>query len=405
MKKNLANILLLIMPLLLAGGTGYYWFTSGEPLPQTLNIILTTFIAALPLPWLLSRYLPFIKGQRQAARADIIVKDRQQLLAASTIDTLVLGKHGVITEGQPYVASLYPAGVSQSTLLSLAASAEKQSAHPVGQAIYQTAYQRNAKLQEASTFNEIPGCGVEAIVGRNSIRVGTLAWLQQEQINIDADLITKNDQLSQRGHTTVFVANGKFCRGIIAIDDGIADETARALRKLQRKHLQLVLLTGENKRTAEALGKKAQLNQAHGQLSLEGKIRELQLLKARGSGVALVERGAIPTELQQTADLTIELAPLNDENAPASPPPAPLNPQAIFLQSGLLWDLTTLIDIGHNLWQRISQNKMVAIIAWLMILPPAMGLLFPLGIPFLPPAGAICGQLLALFIIAINSLR
>ena len=405
MKKFLKHILLVIIPLILAGGTGYYWFSSGQAVPVSLSIAVTTFIAALPLPWLLSSCLPFIKGRKLAEQADISIPTKGQMLAASTIDTLVLSRHGVITEGQPYVASLYPAGVSQNTLLALAASAEKQAAHPVGRAIYETAHQRGVKLLEATAFNEIPGCGVEAIVGRNSLRVGNLAWLKREKVKIGADLVTKNDQLAQRGHTTVFVTNGQYCRGIIAIDDGVADDTLRTLRKLKRSHLRLIMLTSENKRTAEALGRKAGLDDVHSQLDSDGKIRELQLLKARGTGVALVERGFIPRELQTAADAAIELAPAHNEKEPAAVPPEQQTPGAIFLKSGLLWDLTTLIDISQSILKRISQNKVIAVTAWLLIVPAAAGLLFPLGVPFLPPWGALCGQVLALLLITINSLR
>ncbi|WP_295157968.1 HAD family hydrolase [Selenomonas sp. AE3005] len=405
MKKYLSCILYIIMPLLTAALTSYYWFSNGQSIPIITYIAVTTFIAALPIPWLLSSYLPFIKGRRLADQADIDIPSQKQFLAASTIDTLVLSRHGVITEGRPYVASLCPAGVSQNTLLALAASAEKQAVHPVGQAIYETAHQRNINLLDATTFNEIPGCGVEAIVGRNSLRVGSLLWLKHEKISVPADLITKNDQLAQRGHITVFVANGQYCRGIIAIDDGIADDTTRTLRKLKRRHLRLIMLTSENKRTAEALGRKAGLDDVHSQLSPEGKVRELQLLKARGTGVAIVERGFIPPELQTVADTAIELAPAADEHAPAETPPEPQTPGAIFIKSGQLWDLNTLIDISQNTLKRVSQNKTIAVAAWLITIPAAAGLLFPLGVPFLPPWGALCGQLLTLLLIIINSLR
>ncbi len=406
MKKNLASIYLLVLALILSAICGLYWYSQGLDHLQIIHTVVTAFIAALPLPYILGKILPFTRGARQARKNDIILPDSKILADIGNIDTLIIGRHGVITEGQPYVANLYPAGVSQNTLLALAASAEKQSTHPLGQAIYETASQRGVQLLDANTFTEIPGCGVEAIVGRNSLRVGSLFWLQREGINISAELITKNDQLAQRGHSTVFVANGKFCRGIIAIDDALDSDTMTAIRKLQRQRLHTVMLTRDNKRTAETIGKKAGIDSSHGQLTLEGKLREIQLLKARGTGVAIVERGKISEELSKAVDVIIELAPRKDER---KDPPAqsgdPLNPQAVFLQSGLLWDFATLQEIGRATLTRIKLNKTIAFVSFAVMLPLATGALTPFGVPFLPVWGALAGQLLATMMITINSLR
>lgn len=405
MKKNLTSLYLFIIAVALAGGIGYYWHSMGLDDITVINAAAATLIAALPLPYMLGKILPYTRGARQAKKNDIMLASDSQLAEIGNIDTLILARHGVVNEGHPYVASLYPAGVSQSTLLSLAASAEKQANHPLGKAIYETASQRNVQLMEASTFTEIPGCGVEAIVGRNSLRVGSLPWLKREGIEIDADLITKNDQLAQRGHSTVFVANGKYCRGIIAIDDGMSDDTLKAIRKLQRQNIHTVMLTRENKRTAEAIAKKAGLSAAHGQLTTEGKLREIQLLKARGTGVAVVEREKVNEAIASAVDAVIELAPARDSKDTSPLPEQPQNPQAIFLQSGLLWDFAALQELGRQTLSRIKQNNTIALIALALILPLAAGALYPFGLPFLPAWGALAGQGLTLLLITINSLR
>ena len=407
MKKNPIILYLLLLSAVLAGGIGYYWYTAGLDDIRVINAAAAVFITGLPFPYMLGKILPYARGARQAKKNDICLASDNQLADIGNIDTLILARHGIITEGHPYVASLYPAGVSQNTLLSLAASAEKQASHPLGRAIYETASQRGLQLLEASTFTEIPGCGVEAIVGRNSLRVGSLAWLKREGIDISADLITKNDQLAQKGHCTVFVANGKYCRGIIAIDDAISDDTMKAIRKLKRQHIQTVMLTRENKRTAEAIGKKAGLDAVHGQLTTEGKLREIQLLKARGTGVAVVERDIILPEIAKAVDALIELAPVQeqptDENNPL--PLQPQNAHAIFLQSGLLWDFASLQEIGRQTIARIKLNTAIALITFALILPLAAGALYPFGLPFLPAWGALAGQGLALILVTINSLR
>lgn len=409
MKKNRTSLYLFIIAAALAGGIGYYWHTTGLEDVLVLNAAAAVFIAALPLPYMLGKILPYARGARQAKKHDIHLSSDSQLNEVGNIDTLILARHGVVTEGHPYVANLYPAGVSQSTLLSLAASAEKQATHPLGKAIYETASQRGVQLLEASTFTEIPGCGVEAIVGRNSLRVGSLAWLKREGIDISADLITKNDQLTQRGHSTVFVANGKYCRGIIAIDDALDEDTVKAIRKLQRQKIQTVILTRENKRTATAISKAAGMNAAHGQLTIEGKLREIQLLKARGTGTAIVDRKKVDDALASAVDAVIELAPViddkRDNNETPPLPPQPQNPRAIFLQSGLLWDFAALQEIGRQTLSRIKLNTIISFVTFALVLPLAAGALYPLGLPFLPVWGALAGQGLALVLVTINSLR
>lgn len=407
MKKNRTSLYLFILSALLAGGIGYYWYSAGLDDITVLNAVAAVFITGLPLPYMLGKILPYTRGSRQAQKNDITLASDSQLAEIGNIDTLILTRHSVVTEGHPYVANLYPAGVSQNTLLSLAASAEKQATHPLGRAIYETASQRGLQLMEASTFTEIPGCGVEAIVGRNSLRVGSLAWLKREGIDISAELITKNDQLAQKGHCTVFVANGKYCRGIIAIDDALSDDTLKAIRKLKRQQIHLVMLTRENKRTADTVAKKAGLDAAHGQLTIEGKLREIQLLKARGTGVAFVGRGPVNPEIAKAVDAIIELAPLteNRTNTDNELPSQPQNPHAIYLHSGLLWDFAALQEIGKQTLSRIKTNKLIALIAFLLILPPAAGAFYAFGLPFLPAWGALAGQGLTLILVTINSLR
>jgi len=407
MKKNRTSLYLFILSALLAAGIGCYWYNAGLDVITVLNSAAAVFIAGLPLPYMLGKLLPYTRGSRQARKNDIALASDSQLAEIGNIDTLILARHNVVTEGHPYVANLYPAGVSQNTLLSLAASAEKQATHPLGRAIYETASQRGLQLMEASTFNEIPGCGVEAIVGRNSLRVGSLAWLKREGIDISAELLTKNDQLAQKGHCTVFVANGKYCRGIIAIDDALSDDTLKAIRKLKRQNIHMVMLTRENKRTANTVAQKAGLDAAQGQLTTEGKLREIQLLKARGTGVAFVGRGPIKPEIAQAVDALIELAPLTENNAAvdASLPSEPQNPHAIYLRSGLLWDFAALQKIGQQTLSRIKLNKMIALITFILILPLAAGAFHDFGLPFLPAWGALAGQGLALILVTINSLR
>ncbi len=405
MKKHFPIRYYILLAILLSIGMSTYWFLAGELLPVAAEAAVAILIAALPLPLWLGQHLPLARGMRKTHEADIELQSPSILMAASQIDTLVVSKNGIITEGRPYVAGLIPEGVSQSTLLALAASAEREALHPIGQAIYQTAIERHLRLQPLAACNEIRGCGVEALISHTPLRVGRPDWLLEEGVEISAELLTKADQLSLRGQLPIFVANGKYCRGIIALDDEIPQNTITSLHKLQRQQISIVMLTSANKRLATAIRKQTGIDNALAGLSSDGKAREIQLLKAHGASIAMIGKPRGDESALAEADLTIQLG----QPAPAAGKPEQAidqpEPAAILLKSGLLWDLATLMSISRQTMDTIHQNRLIAIIAWLMLLPPAMGILHSFGGPFLPPFGALSGQILAAVLITANSLR
>ena len=405
MKKQRSIIYFTLLALLLTIGMACYWYLDGEKLPTVLEAAASILLAGLPIPLWLTGRLPLARGTARAGQADIELETPAILADIHQIDTLVVAKSGVITEGKPYIAALIPEGVSQGTLLALAASAERDATHPVGQVIYNTALERHLRVQPLAAFNEIPGCGVEALVNRTPLRVGTPEWLQKEGVDISAELLTKADQLSLRGQLPVFVANGKYCRGIIALDDEIPQNTITSLHKLQRQKLNIIMLTSTNKRLASAVIKQTGIDEARHGLSIEDKAREVQLLKAHGAAIAMIGKDSSDEAAMTEADLTIQLG----ASAPRTGDPAKdidqPQPASIVLKSGLLWDFATLIAISDHTMDIIHQNRIIAVIAWLMLLPPAMGLLHAFGGPFLPPFGALAGQILAAVLIIGNSLR
>ena len=261
MKKQ-ANIrYFTVLAVLLAAGMSGYWYSTGLPLPETINIFAAILLAGLPIPLWLSRPVALARGAKRAAKEDIDLASPAVIAETAKIDTLAVAKGGIVTEGRPYVAALVPEGISQGALLALAASAVRDSSQPLYQAIYQTAIERRLHLQRLSAANEFPGYGVEALINRSPLRVGRGEWLQEEGIEISANLLTKADQLSQRGQTTVFVANDKYCRGIIAMADEIPQDNITAFHKFHRQRLKLVMLTSDSRRTANAVRKQAAIDE------------------------------------------------------------------------------------------------------------------------------------------------
>lgn len=374
--------------------TGYWTLT--DTASNTLAIAAAIFIAALPLPYFLADLFPRYRGIRKAKSAGISLNDKTTLADVSNLDTVIINKAGIITAGKPKIVGLIPEGVSQLVLLTIAGSAEKNAKHPIGKAILKMAEERVYKLHSVAAANEIPSCGVEAIVSHTTIRVGRAQWLQAEGVHISAEILTKTDQIAQRGQIPVLVANGNFCRGIIVLEDAIIAESTFALHKLNRQQIKTVMLTGESRRLANAIGKAAGIDIIKADLTTDAIAREVQLLQAHGAMIAAISQKET-SPLALATDLMVYL----------TTPAAEIKPpkDTIYIPSGQLWDFTILIDISRHYANSAKQNRHIAIIALIMMLAPALGLFHVCGGPFLPPLAALTGQITAIILIVINSWR
>lgn len=405
MKKHASIRYFTALAVLLAIIMSAYWFSAGESKELVINIFLSILVAGLPIPLWLSNALPLARGTAKAKQQQIELETPDVLTVLDKIDTLAVSKGGIVTEGKPYVAGLVPAGLGQGTLLGLAASAEREARHPFGQAIYQAAIERQARMQPLSASNEIPGCGMEALINRAPVRVGKAEWLLEEGVDISADLLTRADQIAQRGQSTVFVANGKYCRGIIVLDDNIPEETIQAFNQLQQQGIQIVLLSGDSRRTANAIRKQAGIDAAHSELTDQGKAREIKLLQTHGNTVAMIGNGIRDEAAMAGADLRIHLGPVPEKTGdPAHDIDLPEN-HSVILASKKLSDFINLTELSHRVMDIVHQNRIVAILFWILLLPPAMGLVKTFGGPFLPPFAALTGQICAALMILLNSLR
>ncbi len=166
----------------------------------------------------------------RAARANgLILRDQKAIEAAADTDTIVLGKTGLLTAGKPHITDLVPEGLTNQAFIGLAASAEAQSYHPIAEAIADQAIRAHVRLQRLAAFNELPGEGVEALISGSTVRVGTKEWLEREKVRISANLLTKFDQLTEKGKTVLFVSRGSEAKGLIAFQDDLRPEVPEIL--------------------------------------------------------------------------------------------------------------------------------------------------------------------------------
>ena len=214
MKKFLSSTVHFVLSVIVAAAAAGFWYTTENvSIEAASEIFLGVFLAASPIPWLVSRWLIALRIKRHL-RADGIACSRMSALTELMhVDTIAFNRNGTLTEGDIFISALVPEGMTQSSLLALAASAERDALHPYAQALYRTAIERGLHLTRHSAAREEESFGVEALIVRTPVRVGKKEWLQEENIEISAALLTRADQLATSGQSPLFVSSSKYARG------------------------------------------------------------------------------------------------------------------------------------------------------------------------------------------------
>ena len=450
MKKYTSSFFHFIASVVLAAGVAGYWYIAGDITVEAASeIFLGVFLASSPLPFIVSRMLIGLRIKRRLRDSAIVCSRMGALTELLHVDTIAFNRNGTLTEGNIFISALVPEGMTQGSLLALAASAEREATHPYAHALYDTAVQRGLHLQRHSAARETESFGVEALIARTPVRVGKKEWLQEENIEISAALLTRADQLATSGQTPLFVSSSKYARGIIAVRDDVRAEARRALIALKERGLSLILLTGETKRLANATAKELRISEVRSDLTGTDKAREIRLLQSRGSVVAMVGDPMADQAVLRAADISIgcpssfEKPSLEQEDAPHDPlheellrgpdgvetareiePLMPPEDAAYFeaqalrnqghstnftpditLDSEGLPSLVTLWDTCNAARARAKQNRRLSLLFLLLFTPAAAGALTFLDAPVLPYPFVGGALILLLVLLIVNALR
>lgn len=450
MKKYFSSFFHFIGSVILAAAVAGYWYIAGDMALETASeVFVGVFLAASPLPFLLSRRLIALRIKRCLKASAVTCGRTAALTELMRVDTVAFNRSGTLTEGSVFISGLVPEGMTQGSLLSLAASAEREASHPYAHAIYDTAVQRGLHLQRHSAARETESFGVEALIARTPVRVGKKEFLQDEDVEISAALLTRADQLATSGQTPLFVSSSKYARGIIAVRDDVRADVRRTLGELRRRGLTLMLLTGETKRLANATGKELHIAEVRGDLTAADKAREIRLLQSRGAVVAMVGDPEADQPALRAADISIgcpssfirphaeteEKDPLHEEllrssldaDTPAAQPVEPLMPaedaayfeaQAlrsqgrtenytpdIILDVQGLPGLAALLDAGDAARSRAKQNSGLAFLFLLFFTVLAAGAPAFFGGIALPFVFVVGSLVIMLVLLAVNALR
>ena len=450
LKKYFSSFFHFIGSVILASVVAGYWYVAGDMALETASeVFVGVFLAASPLPFLLSRRLIALRIKRCLKASAVTCGRTAALTELMRVDTVAFNRSGTLTEGSVFISGLVPEGMTQGSLLSLAASAEREASHPYAHAIYDTAVQRGLHLQRHSAARETESFGVEALIARTPVRVGKKEFLQDEDVEISAALLTRADQLATSGQTPLFVSSSKYARGIIAVRDDVRADVRRTLGELRRRGLTLMLLTGETKRLANATGKELHIAEVRGDLTAADKAREIRLLQSRGAVVAMVGDPEADQPALRAADISIgcpssfirphaeteEKDPLHEEllrssldaDTSVAQPVEPLMPaedaayfeaQAlrsqgrtenytpdIILDVQGLPGLAALLDAGDAARSRAKQNSGLAFLFLLFFTVLAAGAPAFFGGIALPFVFVVGSLVIMLVLLAVNALR
>jgi P-type Cu+ transporter len=380
----------------LAIATFVVWFDLAPPetrLTMALLTAVSVLIVACPCALGLATPTAIMVGTGRGAQSGILIKGGEALEKAHRLTTVVLDKTGTITRGVPLVTDIVAHGVDEATLLALAASAESGSEHPLGEAIVRSAAERGLARSPASEFNALPGFGIEAQVQGRRVLVGTAALMRERGLEVDEEA---SHRLADAGKTPVFVAVDGVFAGVIAVADPIKEGSRRAIERLHALGLEVIMLTGDNRRTAEAIAREVGVDRILAEVLPQGKNEEIKKLQARGKLVAMVGDGINDAPALAQSDVGIAMGSGTDVAMEAAD---------ITLVRGDLNGVVSAIALSRATIANIRQNLFFAFFYNILGIPIAAGALYPATGWLLSPIIASLAMALSSVSVVTNALR
>lgn len=377
--------------------SGVVWYFLGqESWVFALTITISVLVIACPCALGLATPTAIMVGTGKGAENGVLIKSGDALETTHKIETIVFDKTGTITEGKPVVTDILVTGsLSKDDFLLLAASAEKGSEHPLGEAIVLAAEEQGMTFKEIDHFVAIPGHGIEVEIEKETFILGNKKLMLEKQIDL-LDFEEESNRLAKEGKTPMYIANSHELLGIIAVADTIKESSLKAIEKLHRMGLEVAMLTGDNKRTAEAIAKQVGIDRVLSEVLPEDKANEVKKLQQEGKKVAMVGDGINDAPALAQADIGIAIGSGTD---------VAMESADIVLMRSDLMDVPTAIELSHATIKNIKENLFWAFLYNTLGIPVAMGLLYLFGGPLLNPMIAGAAMSFSSVSVLLNALR
>jgi Cu+-exporting ATPase len=336
-------------------------------------------------------------GVGRGAQAGVLVKNAASLERLGKVTSLVVDKTGTLTEGKPRLTDVWAApGIDEGGLLQLAASLERSSEHPLAAAIVRGAEERKLTLRDVAEFRSVTAGGVAGTADGKKVLVGKAKFLEAEGVALDTSLQERAGKLQTDGKTVLFIALNRQFAGLVAVADPIKESTAEAIALLHDLGVKLVMATGDNQRTAEAVARQLGLDQFEAEIEPAGKIKRVNVLKASGEVVAMAGDGVNDAPALAAADVGIAMGTGTD---------VAMESAEVTLIKGDLRGIAKAIRLSRATMRNIRQNLFFAFAYNARGIPLAAGALYPFFGMLLSPMIAGAAMSLSSVSVITNALR
>lgn len=372
------------------------WYVSGQSLVFAVTIFISVLVIACPCALGLATPTAIMVGTGKGAEYGVLIKGGVALEISHKIQTIVFDKTGTITEGKPKVTDIIVSGdIEENYLLQIAASAEKSSEHPLGEAIVREAENKSIQFLKIDSFMAIPGQGIEVSIEDSEVFLGN------KKLMIEKNIPLKNVEdishtLSNEGKTPMYIALQDKLVGIIAVADTVKESSKKAIKRLNSLGIEVAMITGDNKNTAEAIASQVGIHRVLAEVLPQDKADEIKKLQGENKKVAMVGDGINDAPALAQADVGIAIGSGTD---------VAMESADIVLMKSDLMDVVTAIDLSRKTIKNIKENLFWAFGYNSLGIPVAMGVLFIFGGPLLNPMLAALAMSFSSVSVLLNALR
>ena len=371
------------------------WMLAGQDFEFAIKAFIAILVIACPCALGLATPTAIMVGTGKGAENGILIKGGEALETTHKIKTVIFDKTGTITEGKPQVTDVVSTTLDKDTLLKLTASAEKSSEHPLGEAIVRDAEEKGMVLLPLEEFESITGRGIRVKVDGKELLAGNLKLMVENNIAID-HFQEESDRLASEGKTPMYIALDNKAEGIIAVADVVKASSQKAIKKLQSMGLEVAMITGDNKKTAEAIAKQVGITRVLSEVLPQDKADEVKKIQSEGKSVAMVGDGINDAPALAQADIGIAIGTGTD---------VAIESADIVLMNSDLMDVASAIELSKATIKNIKQNLFWAFAYNTAGIPIAAGLLYIFGGPLLNPMFAAAAMSLSSVSVVMNALR
>lgn len=372
------------------------WLLLGYPVDFALSIGISVLVISCPCALGLATPVAIMVGTGKAASHGMLIKSAESLETGHKIDTIVLDKTGTLTAGKPIVTKIISNRfLPENKLLEIAASLEKQSEHPLANAVLDEAEFRGILPQPVVDFEVFPGLGIKAVISERVYFAGNTKLMEENRISTES-FAKKTESLADEGHTLLYIANTTEVLGVIAVADVLKPHSAEAVKHMQQMGLEVIMLTGDNLRVAQHIQQKLGIKRVIAGVLPQGKEEEIRKLQAEGRKVAMVGDGINDAPALVRADLGIAIGAGTD---------IAIESADVVLISNDLSGVSSYIRLSKEVMLNIKQNLFWAFFYNILGIPLAAGVFFPIWGWTLSPMFAAAAMSLSSVTVVLNALR